>query len=503
MSTPVEFVASPTMSEFMLSDARIRVLAGPVGGGKSVCCVHELMRVAQCQTPNDRGERLTRFLVVRNTADQLRSTTLKTIKDWFPAPGPFGEWVATERTIYYQFGMPDGTIVKSEWMLRALDDEADIRNALSLEVTMVWGNECRELHPDVVSALLDRTNRYPSLKVSGAHATRDGAIFDTNMPGQDTYWEEVMNNPTEGWSIHIQPPAVLPIETWVDIYQQDPPEEFTATAPYGKVYVLNPLADNIDNLSPTYYPNSVRAKRKEDDLNVYLRCKFGRTMSGLPVYDETFQEAHISPTPLAAISSERYPLVIGIDFGRTPAALFMQGRPDGRVFVLDELCEENMGMKTFATKHLKPLLNERFPGVPFYVAPDPAGWIKGQGEDKAPVDYLEEAGFHVIKPPTNKVGMRIEAAEALLSDSVDGVPRVQIDKRCTNLIAGFRGRYKWAVDKKTGEMGNEREPVKNHPYSDIHDCFQYGALLIDGGHSGRRKSSARREIRLARAAGWT
>ena len=32
-----KFIASPTMEDFMLSDAYVRVLAGPIGGGKRVC----------------------------------------------------------------------------------------------------------------------------------------------------------------------------------------------------------------------------------------------------------------------------------------------------------------------------------------------------------------------------------------------------------------------------------------------------------------------------------
>ena len=70
-----KFIASQTMEDFMLSDAYVRVLAGPIGGGKSVCCAHELMRWACDQKPNAEGIRKTRMLVVRNTADQLRSTT--------------------------------------------------------------------------------------------------------------------------------------------------------------------------------------------------------------------------------------------------------------------------------------------------------------------------------------------------------------------------------------------------------------------------------------------
>jgi len=78
------FIATPTMEGFMLSDKFVRVLAGPIGGGKSVCCLHELFRWGTEQAPNEQGERKTRFLIIRNTADQLRSTVQKSLFDWFP-----------------------------------------------------------------------------------------------------------------------------------------------------------------------------------------------------------------------------------------------------------------------------------------------------------------------------------------------------------------------------------------------------------------------------------
>jgi len=78
------FVATPTIESFMLSQKYVRVLAGPIGSGKSVACTHDLVAQGLEQRPNDEGVRKSRFLIVRNTADQLRSTTQKTVFDWLP-----------------------------------------------------------------------------------------------------------------------------------------------------------------------------------------------------------------------------------------------------------------------------------------------------------------------------------------------------------------------------------------------------------------------------------
>ena len=60
-----KFQATPTMWEFMQDQAFVRTVAGPIGSGKSVLCIHELVRLATMQKPNERGERLSRSLIGR------------------------------------------------------------------------------------------------------------------------------------------------------------------------------------------------------------------------------------------------------------------------------------------------------------------------------------------------------------------------------------------------------------------------------------------------------
>lgn len=491
-----DFYPTATMEDFMLSGSYVRVLGGPIGGGKSVACAHELMHWAHEQAPNAAKVRKTRFLIVRNTVDQLRSTTMKTVFDWFP-PGQYGEYKATEKTFFIRVALDDGTIVQSEWMFIALDTPDDVRKALSLEATGLWGNECRELHPDVVDGLLMRVNRYPSMKDGGA--TRAGAIFDTNMPDEEGWWYEKMENPPKNWSIHIQPPAVLPLAEWVEKYNTDPPDDLVAEDNDENVFAVDPGCDNFANLSRSYYPNTLQGKTM-DFINVYLRCRYGRSLSGLPVYDKTFRaERHVAKSPLVLVKSESYPLCVGIDFGRTPAAVIGQLTPRGRVNVLSELTSENMGIETFIRDLLKPHLYEHYLGMSLVVSCDPAGWQKSQVDERSPVDVLKANGFQVFRPPTNKPELRIQAVETLLTQSVDDTPRLQIDPGCRMLIQGFKFGYKWKLDKNQDMTGSA--PVKNE-WSHVSEALQYFAMCVDKGLAGTH-ISRRRDIQVASAAGWT
>lgn len=465
--------ATPTMWEFMNSPAYVRVLAGPIGAGKSVCCIHEIFRLALQQKPNSKGERKSRTLIVRNTADQLRSTTLKTLFDWFP-PGVWGVWRSSEKTMYVDMPLEDGTTLKMEIWASPLDTPDDVRKALSLELTFLFGNEWRELHPQVVDGLLSRLKRYPSRREGGP--TRSCAFFDTNMPDVDSWHFDKMENPPSNWEVFTQPPAILDLEEYIANQGEDPEDEGVEDS-NGKTWFLNPNSDNLDHLDPTYYQEIIPGK-SVDFVDIYLRCKYGRSLSGLPVYDKTFSlDTHVATTPFSPIRSEEYPVVIGLDFGRTPAATFLQRNVFGQVIALGELNSENMGIETFVSTKLRPFIAQpEYAGCTFLVAPDPAGWAKQQIGEISPVDVIKAAGFKVVKPITNDPERRILAVERLLTSNVGGRPALVINPECTKLIAGFRYGYRFKLNK-AGQQ--DVKPDKNE-FSHGADATQYGVLVIEG-----------------------
>jgi len=481
-------VYTPTKIQeaFMLDPSYVRVLVGPVGSGKSVACVHELLRLACGQAPNAEGVRRSRALVVRNTADQLALTTRKTVFDWLP-PGKAGLWKAVEKTFVVQAVLPDGTRVESEWLFVPLDTPDDVRRALSLEATFLWGNEARELHPKVVDGLLSRLDRYPSAKDGGP--TRSCAIFDTNPPDVETWWHDKMENPPSNWKIFRQPPAILRPDEYAARFGESPEEVYLDKD--GNEWCINPQADNYDNLSKRYYPNLIPGKT-DDWLRVYLRAEYGRSLSGTPVYEKSFTpDFHISKESLKPIRGEAYPVFIGIDFGRTPAAVFKQRDPRGRILTLGEVTAENMGVETFIRTKLNPYIANRFQGCTFVCAPDPAGFAKQQLNEMTLVDALKQAGFKCVRPPTNDPIKRIQAVERLLLLQIEGKAMYLIDPSCEMLIKGFKYGYKYKI-RRSGEI--EDHPEKNI-YSHVHDANQYADSVIDLSVRGQALQRGRREIK--------
>ena len=77
----INYNAPPTCGRFMQSKAFGRLLAGPVGSGKTTACIFELLRRACEQAPSHDGKRYTRFAIVRQTLKQLKDTVLKDITE--------------------------------------------------------------------------------------------------------------------------------------------------------------------------------------------------------------------------------------------------------------------------------------------------------------------------------------------------------------------------------------------------------------------------------------
>ena len=129
----------PVAKAFLKDESFLRGIRGPVGSGKSVACCMEIMRRAIQQRPNKQNIRKTRWAVIRNTNPQLKTTTIKTWRDWFS--DDIGRFVwSPPYTHLVNFSLGDGTIVECEVIFLALDKQEDVKKLLSLELTGAFIN---------------------------------------------------------------------------------------------------------------------------------------------------------------------------------------------------------------------------------------------------------------------------------------------------------------------------------------------------------------------------
>jgi hypothetical protein len=446
----------------MLNNAKMRVLMGPVGSGKSVTCCFEILRRASAQTPDQRGLRRTRWAVVRETARQLQDTTIKTWLDWFP-DGVCGTYMRTTKTFMLVLGD-----VRAEVMFRALDDSDDVANLNSLELTGAWFNECRDIHPDIVDAMSKRIGRFPSRKDGGP--AWHGMWGDTNPPTMDTWWYYQMEglDPTDGVSRN---------DNGWQVFKQ----------PSGR----SPAAENIENLPDGYYDTQGRS---EEYIRVYIDGEYGLSSAGQPVYRYFRPDYHMAKSNLRPIMNGVRPIVVGMDLGLTPAAVLGQQDPRGRALILAEAVSFDMGVQRFVRTVLKPLIYERFLAAPVLVVVDPAGVQRAQTDERSAVDIIKAENMRVMPARTNSVSARVNAVDDFLMRQVDGDPAFLVDPRCTNLKAAMMGGYRY---KPVGDM-----VIDKNRHSHVAEALQYLMLSI-GSASGAAMLSAKRDVKHVAAAGWT
>jgi len=464
MPLDISYTPTPTVTRFMQSDKKMRVIMGPVGSGKSVACCFEIIRRASQQKPNANGVRKTRCAVVRETVRQLSDTTIKTFLDWFP-PGVCGHFMRTTKTYFFKVGD-----VECEIMFRALDDADDVANLNSLELTFAWFNECRDIHPDIVDAMSKRVGRFPSAKDGGA--TWHGMWADTNPPTMDTWWFYQMEkiDPKDG---------VSPNNNGWDVFKQ----------PSGR----SPYAENIENLPEGYYDTQGRS---EEYVRVFIDGEYGLSLAGTPVFKYFRPDYHMAKMPLKAITNGTRPIIVGMDLGLTPAAVIGQQDPRGRALVLAEAVSYDMGIQRFMRTVLKPLLYEKFAGAPIIIVVDPAGTQRAQTDERSAVDIIKAEGFRVMPARTNNITPRIAAVDDYLMRQVDGDPGFLMDPSCIRLKAALMGGYRF---KKNGDGLEKSGDAGKH--SHIGDAISYLMMHIGSLDSGAMMHT-RREVKRVDAKGW-
>ena len=330
----LNYTPSKTIREFMLNDHPMRAVMGPVGSGKTTGAIVELLRRSIQMPKGADGLRHSVMLIARNTKQQLKDTTLASVTELLPVE--IWKWRESDMTLVLNF-----SDIRSKWLFRSLDTPEDVQRVLSLQVSSIWVEEAREIPVQLLSDLEGRRGRFPSQAPSD------------EFPKGFHYWSGIIytTNPPEIDSPHYKLLEHLPQEEGDD-------NSIIDAATFKQPSGLSPEAENLENLRPGYYEELSKGKKK-DWINVYVHGRYAKSMSGKPVYEDSFQydrrvkhNLPIDPT---------LPVIIGLDAARNPAAVFMQIGRDGKLRKLREAIGKDMGMKTFIASKLTPLIRNHFP----------------------------------------------------------------------------------------------------------------------------------------------
>jgi hypothetical protein len=456
---------------FLRDRSPVRWIMGPIGSGKTNVCLFDALTIATQMPVCIDGVRRFKGFVFRDTYTKLWDTLIPSWWQWFPES--VGKWSGSrgrQASHLLRFDQPDRSILEFQMDFRALDEHADIEDALKgLEGSWAYLNEGDTLNEAVLTNILGRVRqkRFPPQRMLPAsafvvdeHGNREpryfaGVIGDMNPPDVDNY-------------------------TYALFEETKPPGYKIFKQPSGR----SPAGENRTGVSlQSYIDLAALNAHRPDYVRRMIDGMYGYSRDGLPVYPEFDGARHVAEEELKPMRGVA--LRLGFDQGVTgPAMIVAQFDYRGQLRILDELVPGSRIGPTAFGKQCKNFLRERYGDFDVLSATcDLAGFSGGDKEegDHAWAETVSEALEIALLPaPTNELDARHDVIRQLLTYYIDGRdPALWISPRCRVLIKGFYSHYKYEM-VGIGKNAVPAVKPKKNLWSNPHDALQYLALDIFG-----------------------
>lgn len=472
--------AGPTLKRFHESTAFYRLMAGPIGSGKTTGAgVAEMFFTPMLQRPDGDGVRRAKVGVLRDTYRNLYATF---IPSWFKwVPRQYGHFVGSDdRPAMHKFafeapfvdGTPGGGRCEVEVEMRALGPNTVEAVCRGWELTGAYIDEMDLVPKEALSFLAGRVMRYGDVRTR-----RTRGVWGTfNKPDVDHWLYEVcVEDKPEELEFFDQPSGLLP----------------------GQPHRTNPGAENLDQLDEGYY---VRAAQGQPEWYVrrMLRNGWGASVSGELIYPE-FQDIgeYGNMLPVDIEPPHGSELVLGIDGGGTPAGVIGGRETWGRRIIYAEAVladpgdprkrrlATGVGPKRFA-EYLGDVMFPRFRGCRITMAYADPSMFYGADREAGEYSNIEIIGqilkIPVMPAPSNEIAVRLEAVRTPLTTAGrDGRKQLLINPSCVWTRRGFVSDYKWE-ERDPKQPAKKLKPQKTST-SHVHDGLQY-LMLGDIGRAG-------------------
>lgn len=470
-----------SLERYLMSEKRVAMIQGPRNSGKTTASIMKLFRNALGQRPSSDGWIRRRSIIVRETFAELHNSTIKSWRNWFPER-TFGAVKMTNPPTHH-IRIPNANGkggLDWEIIFMALATDDDIRKLNSVEASDAWVNEGWEVGRQVVTQLIATTNRYPNPR-SAEGCFMPQVLLDTNGPPLG-HWLAYMSG------CEAFPPGMTPDErkqyelppNW-DFFVQPPGLNVTRDDAGNVIeYEDNPAAENRRFMAPDYYIDAARGATPEY-IQRYLIGRPGSAAEGSPVWHQYREAIHVATSPLKLMRG--YPIIIGMDFGRTPAAAICQKPRDLYYNVVGEVQGITTSAKEFCADWLAPTLSrmiaEADPDMEseweVKIFCDPAGEAADQGTDTTPLREVRAAGFSAVPAIAGlRFGVRRDVMNAEFRLFEGGRPKILISPTCKALIRAANGGYCYRLVRTVdGRTVQAEAPDKRNPNSHIANALEY------------------------------
>lgn len=482
-------------------------IMGPAGSGKTTTAVFKgplfvtgLMPV--CRDGVIRG----RITVIRDNYRRMAETTLKSWKLTFNEDLPYSDFEGgQDRPVHHRMEKevlrgamvwrgPPPENPTTRKLLEAVHRAFPVQKRICIvevdffsvgdhrieellrgyETSIGWGNEADLLNDRVMPFLFSRTARFPSKTMLPDEILELIQREDWKMPRQ--VFGDLNPPDTEHWAVK-----------WVE-------EGRKGYKLYRQPSGLAPNAENRAGKSKAEYEDEL-GTLDEYDAQRFVHGEPGFARDGFPVYAVPKdgiggfrRHEHVADGPLKIFPE--IPINAGFDAGGTPAGMFIQRLPSGRINFLREITTEPVtGSERFGAM-CRDLLTTDFRGVPVALCfGDPSAFY-GADKEVGELAWMETValaiGHNIVPAPSQEPGIRIASIATLLKES----GMVQIDPSCRMFIGGLAAHYKLGKDARGNVVGEDKTRVVKNAHSHIVEAAQYVTLGVRG-KAGVIEDSAR------------
>ncbi|MEO1606743.1 MAG: hypothetical protein AAFU34_15605 [Pseudomonadota bacterium] len=476
--------AGPVADAYMLSDADIIGLMGPVGSGKTTANLRHFFRRARFMPKsNIDGIRRYKVTMVRATYRQLWSTTIPSWLEVMPKSegrwsGGRGDPVTHFIEYWDEFGKIEFTIEFQAFGTSVAEIEANIRGLQTTDLSL---DEADTVHPTVLTKGLGRIDRYPSKRHYQATAEFEAVPRELQSQGQISC---VFNAPDVGnYTVRVfkidTTNAGLDTDEGArarrELEDKGVRIEFYRQPGYGE-----DGCENLHNLGDKYYERQIagmRAEGRSNDIKRLIYNKMGFVRIGDPVFENQFDEQkHVARKVMDP--DPRIPLMIGLDQGYFGAAVIGQFVAPFQWRIYAELYFANGSFAPQFGEALKRLLKtERFRKIPIGdVFCDLAGSQKESVEDQTWISEVSAASGLEIEPQQlggNRVAPRLAVWAAAMDNDIMGRQGLLICPSCQLLIRGLANDYVWTQDTDAAENASRKPKKKGIRAADVIDAGGY------------------------------
>jgi hypothetical protein len=453
--------------------------------GKTVACCWEVFTLIHHVPPCKDGVRRSRWCFIRDTATNLKDTTMRTWLECFPEDTrKNGNGITQviwsdpmEMRILGPCLMDGGkTQVEAIIFCRHQGCEADAENLKSLNLTGYFVNEANAIPERNIMMLDSRIRRFPNKKDMALDADgkplrpRFCGVLDTNMP-DDQHWiyRKAEIEKPKSWAFFKQPPAMFCIK------QPDGKLKYVMNRGQRIAQGIQP-ADNIEHLQDgdAYYRDLIDGK-PHDWVRVYVMAEYGLLNNGRAVYPDYNDQIHYRDIEVPFDRTKT--LFLGFDWGLHPSVVFGQMSDGGQLQIIDEVDggETKMGIERLWESTLRAKLVNEYGfgrGTQIFAIGDPATG-KSQVNEQTCVGYLATQGLTVIPCHTNAQGVRMGAVDHFLHRMADkGQPGILFTKRTQKLRKGMCGWYFFAKKESHRDDVYAGTPCDNS-FTHVQDALQY------------------------------